>query len=119
MIREDGLKQIDDAEWHPDSDGCLNLFVQDSENRDVHAWLQLRPHYCDRGHLSLNIDMRDRSVRDDNLDEADGFPRYFFSFEEADRHTRLFLKWRLWKRREVLYSDLKDVFANPRNEKVA
>ena len=34
-----------------------------------------------------------------NLDDADSFPRFFFSFREADEHTRTFLKWRLWKER--------------------
>jgi hypothetical protein len=59
----------------------------------VHAWLALRPVYCDRGHIQLCID------GPLYLDHADSFPRYFFSFEEADAHTRTFLKWRLWKER--------------------
>jgi hypothetical protein len=58
----------------------------------VHAFLTLRPAYCDRGHIQLLIEGID-------LDGADSFPRFFFSFREADEHTRTFLKWRLWKER--------------------
>jgi hypothetical protein len=47
----------------------------------------------DRGHIQLMI----QGIHD--LDDADSFPRYFFSFKEADAHTRAFLKWRLWKKR--------------------
>jgi hypothetical protein len=54
----------------------------------VHAWLALRPVYCDRGQIQLGID------GPLNLDAADSFPRFFFSFKEADEHTRTFLKWR-------------------------
>lgn len=71
--------------------------VRDAENSVVVAWLQIRPAYCDRGHIQLNIDGPLQ------LDSADSFPRYFFSFIEADAHTRAFLKWRLW--RERTYSD--------------
>ena len=34
-----------------------------------------------------------------DLDHADSFPRFFFSFREVDEHTRTFLKWRHWKER--------------------
>lgn len=89
----DGIEEIEKAEWLKDEYGCLNMHVTDTDGRDVHAWLSLRPNYCDRGHIQLNIDGHL------NLDGADSFPRFFFSFEEADNHTRTFLKWRLWKYR--------------------
>lgn len=60
---------------------------------EVTCYLSLRPHYCDRGHIQLFID------GDLSIDGADSFPRYFFSFKEADEHTRTFLKWRLWQHR--------------------
>jgi hypothetical protein len=94
VTREEGIKQIDEARWEKDDDAaCLNLKVNDEEGLQVHAWLTPRPVYCDRGHIKLNIDGPLA------LDSADSFPRYFFSFEEADAHTRTFLKWRLWKER--------------------
>lgn len=83
------------AAWERDSDGCLNLHVHTARGERVHAWLSLRPQYCDRGHIQLTID----GPLSLGLDVADGFPRYFFSFREADTHTRTFLKWRLWKQR--------------------
>ncbi len=92
-VGSDGIAEIDSSPWMPDQYGCLNIHVHDSQGRDVHAWLTLRPPYCDRGHIQLNIDGAL------NIDSADSFPRFFFSFEEADTHTRLFLKWRLWKHR--------------------
>lgn len=93
MNKEEGLKQIDQAIWKIDKHGCLNLNVTDLEGRNVHCFITMRPSYCDRGHMQLNIDGCL------NLDYADSFPRFFFSFKEADEHTRLFLKWRLWKHR--------------------
>ena len=86
---------IDNAVWIVDEYKALNLLVKDTDGRMVHCFLQQRPDYCDRGHISLNID------GPLDLDGADSFPRYFFSFDEADKHTRMFLKWRLAKHREV------------------
>ena len=87
------LNKIDLAKWEEDEFGALNLYVKDSSGKDVHCWMTLRPTYCDRGHIQLNIE----GIR--GLDEQDMFPRYFFSFDEANRHCKTFLKWRLWKHR--------------------
>lgn len=89
----EGLRQLETARWIKDEHGVLNLYVQTPEGAQVHAWLSLRPPYCDRGHIQLCID------GPIDLDYADSFPRFFFSFREADEHTRTFLKWRLWKER--------------------
>ena len=93
MNKEEGLKEIDEAQWMLDEWNCKNLYVHTEEGHKVHAWLSLRPEYCDRGHIQLIID------GPCGLDGADSFPRFFFSFEEADKHTRTFLKWRFWKER--------------------
>jgi hypothetical protein len=87
------LRQIEAAPWVKDEYGCLNLDATTPGGAPVRAWLSLRPHYCDRGHIQLNIE------GPLGLDGSDGFPRHFFSFAEADAHTRTFLKWRLWKER--------------------
>jgi hypothetical protein len=105
MTREDGLHQIETAEWEKDDCGCLNIYLADKEGMPVHAWLTPRPNYCDRGHVQLNIDGFGLA-----LDSQDSFPRYFFSFEEADRHTRTFLKWRMWKERTVPYAEIRKAF---------
>lgn len=92
--RSQGLAAIKNEEWVQDESGTLNLIVQGpSDSPRVHAWLSLRPAYCDRGHIQLNIEGIS------SLDRADSFPRFFFSFKEADEHTRTFLRWRLWKER--------------------
>lgn len=93
MTQEEGLKEIEDAQWSKDSYGSLNLHVSDDKGRPIHAWLSLRPHYCDRGHIQLMVS------GDLELDSADSFPRFFFSAEEAKLHTKTFLKWRIWKHR--------------------
>lgn len=93
MTREEGLRQIEEANWTPDKFGCVNLRVHDQDGRNVHCWLSLRPEYCDRGHIQLNIDGHL------DLNGNDSFPRFFFNFKEADHHTRTFLKWRIWKER--------------------
>ncbi len=95
MNEEKGLKQINKAKWvRDDRFGFLDLHVTHEKGTDVHCNLSLRPFDCDRGHIRLLIDANYLY-----LDYADSFPRYFFSFEEADKHTREFLKWRLWKHR--------------------
>lgn len=94
MTKEEGLKEIDNAQWLKDEHGCLNLIVHNPKGGFIHAYLSLRPNYCDRGHIMLGIE------GNLFLDEADSFPRYFFSSEEAKIHTKLFLKWRLWQHRE-------------------
>jgi len=94
LKRSEGIKEIENAKWVKDDYECLTLDVHDENDIPVKAWIKLRPAYCDRGHIQLLID------GPLSLDHADSFPRFFFSFEEADIHTRLFLKWRLWKIRE-------------------
>ncbi len=89
-----GLAEIDNAKWVKDIYGSLNLDVTHEDGTNIHCFLSLRNHYCDRGHIQLNIDSG--SI---DLDHSDSFPRFFFSFEEADAHTRTFLKWRIWKHR--------------------
>jgi len=93
MDREQGLYEIDNASWLKDEYSSLNLHVHDQQGRQVHAWLSLRPVYYDRGHIQLCVDGPLK------IDGADSFPRFFFSFREADAHTRAFLKWRIWKER--------------------
>lgn len=85
-------KDIDAALWYKDAYGYYNMYVKDKQGNAVHAWLAMRPHYCDRGHIMFCLEGVD-------IDHADSFPRYFFSFEEADAHVRTFLKWRLFKHR--------------------
>lgn len=92
MTREEGLAEIDNVNWVPDEWGCQNIYVHDEQGRKVHCWIRLRPEYCDRGHIELQVEL-------DTIDSADRFPRYFFSTEEAKRHAVLFLKWRIWKHR--------------------
>lgn len=83
-------KLIDDAEWKKSPDGdWLDLHVRDAKGRPIHVWMNKRPYYCDRGHVIVDLE----GIAD--IDAADRFPRYFFSFPEADRHVRAFLKWRL------------------------
>lgn len=89
----DALREIDDAKWIKDEYGCLNLKVTNWQDQNVYVQLELRRSNCDRGHLMMKID----GIID--IDNQDNFPRYFFSFKEADAHTRTFLKWRLYKYR--------------------
>ena len=67
------------------------LIIKDLEDRENKLYIIKRPHYCDRGHYMLQIDGYF------DLDSSDGFPRYFFTFEEAETHARKFLAWRLLK----------------------
>jgi hypothetical protein len=93
VIAEQGVAEIDGAKWEKDHEGWLSLHVHKADGADIVCHLALRPVYCDRGHIMLLID------GPLGIDSADSFPRYFFPFQEADLHTRTFLKWRIWKYR--------------------
>lgn len=87
-----GLEEIKNAKWEKDEWGAVNLVVTQPNGHTATCMLTLRPTYCDRGHIQLNIEAAGMG-----LDNSDSFPRFFFSFEEADAHTREFLRWRLYK----------------------
>jgi hypothetical protein len=70
----------------------------------IEALMQMRPPYCDRGHVMIKVFGPQLSI-----DHQDGFPRYFFSFAEADWHARLFLRWRLWQDRDNTDSALRTI----------
>jgi hypothetical protein len=106
VTEQDGIRQIDEAQWERDRFNTLFLNVNTKDGAPIQAWLTMRPLYCDRGHIQLNID----GLLE--LDAADRFPRHFFSFEEADAHTRMFLKWRLWKVRTYSYDEVRRSFAS-------
>ena len=88
--KEIGIDEIDSTRWFF-REGYLQLTVKDQRGDAVHCYLERRPSYCDRGHFYVKIDGRL------DLDDYDGFPRYFFTAVEADHHVRSFLKWRIWK----------------------
>ena len=92
MEKKEGLKQINRARWQAKENYWV-LEVNDSKGLPCIFYLEKRPSWCDRGHYTLKIDCYL------NIDPADGFPRYFFSFREAAQHARSFLRWRIWKER--------------------
>lgn len=55
------------------------------------CWIQNRPVYCDRGHYHAMID------RIPGMDWQDGFPRYYFGWDHAEKELLAFLAWRLFK----------------------
>lgn len=93
MTEQEGIEEINKAVWTMDEHNYLNLYVHDEHGHKIWAYLSLRPVYCDRGHIQLNID------GPIGLDGADSFPRFFFTEKEAKEHTRVFLLWRIWKHR--------------------
>jgi hypothetical protein len=93
MTKTEGLKEIEEAKWVEDNFGWRTLTVHDEHGREVMAMLSLRPVYCDRGHIQLQMEGHIE------LDGHDSFPRFFFNPKEADHHVRCFLKWKLWKER--------------------
>lgn len=109
MNKKEGVKEIDEVEWVLHAPYCWELRVHNAEGQEVLCSLTPRPTYCDRGHLfgTHGLEFLASGVavawplfpQHPGLNGADSFPRFFFSFDEADTHTRLFLKWRLWKHR--------------------
>ena len=84
---------IENTQWEDRGKDGFYMSVLDADGHPVRLYIGHRPVHCDRGHLMLIVDGRL------NLDPQDGFPRYFFSFNEADKHARAFLAWRIWKKR--------------------
>lgn len=60
--------------------------------RECVVWMQARPHYCDRGNWLANIVAHGELGRD--LDDADGWPRYFFDLDRAKLEIEAWLKKR-------------------------
>ncbi len=54
------------------------------------AWIESRPHYCDRGHWKGMVELPDV-----DLDHQDGFPRYYMLLERAQAEIMDFVNWRL------------------------
>jgi hypothetical protein len=61
----------------------------DIRYKNVHITIEPRPHYCDRGRWIAKI-----SAPDLWLDEADGWPRYYFDLERAKLELEAFMKMR-------------------------
>lgn len=81
------------TKWYLDEVNCLNYQFTTSQG-DVHAFIQTRPHYCDRGHYVLNINAHFL-----NLDIADMFPRYYMDLNVAKEECVKFLYWRIYKKK--------------------
>jgi len=80
--------------WIPAPDDLLEAWVDTEKFENDHrmvAWITKRPAYCDRGHWQVNIALPL------DLDEQDGFPRYYMTLETAKKETELFLDWRINK----------------------
>ena len=84
----EGLKDPQPLKWETTVGA---VFIEECyvANRMV-AWLQKRPHYCDRGHFSV-----DSSIP--GLDQHDSFPRYYMNYEVSKAETEAWVKWRLWR----------------------
>lgn len=81
---------ITEAVWSIDEYQCWNFYVE-HEGRKVHAFIQKRPAYCDRGHWSFNVDGIPY------IDGADSFPRYYMNLDAAMREATDWINWRLYK----------------------
>ncbi len=51
------------------------------------AWIEPRPHYCDRGRFSANLHISGLWISD-----ADPWPRYYFDLEAAKREVVAYLQ---------------------------
>lgn len=60
----------------------------------VHAWIEPRQHYCDRGRWQFNVDGLVDSNGFPAIDGQDMFPRYFFDLERCKLEAEAFLRER-------------------------
>ncbi len=65
------------TEWDADN-GWLTL-----RGRDCEITIERRPSYCDRGNFIAKIEADAGSKLAQDLDAADGWPRYYFDLDRA------------------------------------
>lgn len=106
LTLNEGLEEIESAMWRRDKFDTLWLRVPNREGRVCALWMTRRMAYCDRGHIQMSVDLLPDENGFETIDASDGFPRFFFSFREADEHVRTFLRWRLWKVRGQSSADI-------------
>lgn len=62
------------------------------EGKDCLISLEKRPHYCDRGNYIAKLFPNGSLATE--IDEQDGWPRYYFSFERASQEIEAWLEKR-------------------------
>lgn len=73
----------------------MSKVVQVIRGRDCTVTLEPRPHYCDRGRFMAQIWPEGTlEPYDVDIDDADGFPRYYFDEERAKLEMEAFLRAR-------------------------
>jgi len=53
------------------------------DGRECHITLEKRPHYCDRGNYIAKLFPHPKTQLARDIDEQDGWPRYYFDHERA------------------------------------
>ena len=84
-------RNMERAEWRLCSgyDGLLELYIDSV----MLAWINPRPHYCDRGHYQAQIEFSPGNP----IDAADGMPCYYMRLDTAKQELIDKLLWRVCK----------------------
>lgn len=98
--------------WVLDEYNTLNLRFM-GPHGEVHAFIDLRPPYCDRGRFRFGVMHGVPS-----LDGADSFPRYFMSLDAAIEEAESWLLWRLHKRYEDVIPTAQIIAAHGREVEI-
>jgi hypothetical protein len=77
--------------WRLDAEGCWRI-----DGRHCWIWMQQRPHYCDRGQWLAHVELQPvvDAHKHVHLDNADGWPRYYFDVERAKLEVEAWLRKR-------------------------
>lgn len=75
--------------WFIDDYHCICIL-----GKECKIWIERRPTYCDRGNFIAKIEPHGDLARD--MDNADGWPRYYFDLDRA----KLEIEAWLFKRRQ-------------------
>lgn len=71
-------------EWYVDADHCICV-----QGKNCLIWLEPRPPYCDRGNWIAKIFTEGAFSRE--VDNQDGWPRYYFELMFAQREIEAWL----------------------------
>lgn len=69
--------------------------------------IEIRPKYCDRGRYSVKCFHKPESILNCWIDDADGFPRYYFDFYAMMTEIQAFIEFRGLKVINVLMNNMR------------
>lgn len=82
--------------------------ITDIDMDHAYMCIEIRQPYCDRGRYSVKAWHKPESIDKCYIDDADGFPRYYFDFFAMMSEIKAFIDFRKLKVMSVIMSNAND-----------